>query len=134
MKRILTTVIHLIALVGLSTGCATRNGPALAREARLAYEAFIAQPRTFHSVSITGVTSLHLTGENMTLAMEAPLNPLQAMPQDADAMPRIADAIKNTVLGAVGIHAIGQVASRPATVVTQPAPLVVRPEVIQTAP
>ncbi len=127
-------IIPLVALVGLSTGCATRNGPALAKEARLAYQAFITQPRTFNSLSITGATSFQVTGENMTLSMEAPLNPLQAMPQDGDTLPRIADAVKNTVLGAAGIYTLGQIGTQKPTIVSQPQPLVVRPEVIHAGP
>lgn len=134
MNRIAATIFPFVALVGLSTGCATRNGPALAHEARLAYEAFISQPRTFRSLSITGATSFQVTGENMTLSMEAPLNPLQAMPQDGDSLPRIADAVKNTVLGAAGIYTLGQIGTQRPTVVSQPPPVIVHPEVIHAGP
>lgn len=126
----MTTGLILFALAG-STGCATQHGVEIAKETRRAYETFIGQPRTFCPVQITGVSSLQLTGEHMTLTMEAPLNPLHAMPQENDTLPRVVDSLKNAALGAAGIYTLGQVASQAPTVVTQPAPLVVTPEVVR---
>lgn len=120
----------LLAVAGW-TGCATQNGIALAKESRLAYQSFISQQRTFSPIHITGVSSLQLTGQDMTFTMEAPLNPLHAMPQENDTLPRVVDSLKNTALGVAGIYTLGQVASQSPTVVTQPAPLVVQPEVVR---
>ena len=123
-----------LSLCGFATlslsGCATQNGVKLAHEARLAYEAFQKQPRDFQPLAIHGSNlTFSITGAT-SIVMSAPLNPLEAMPRDPDALGRIADAAKNTVLGAAGIYTLGKVATTP-TVVNQPAPTIVRPEVVQ---
>ena len=121
----------LCALAALSfSGCATQNSVKLAQEARLAYEAFLKQPRDFQPMAIHGSNMTFTVNGASSIVMSAPLNPLEVMPRDPDAVGRIADAAKNTVLGAAGIYTLGKVATSP-TVVTQPAPTIVKPEVVQ---
>lgn len=133
MKTIHSVVVSL-SLCGLAalsfTGCATQNSVKLAQEARLAYEAFLKQQRDFQPLAIHGSNMTFSVNNATSIVMSAPLNPLEVMPRDPDAVGRIADAAKNTVLGAAGIYTLGKVATSP-TVVTQPAPTIVKPEVVQ---
>lgn len=125
-KRMVTSML----LLPLISGCATQGSVEAAREARLAYQSFIAQPRTYTAIRLHGETmTVTLTGVT-EFVMESPLPPLSAMPTEHDAPGRIADAAKNTLLGLAGIAALHDIGTQGATVVQQPAPLVVRPEVI----
>lgn len=133
MKNI-RSVVGSLSLCGLAvlsfTGCATQNSVKLAQEARIAYEAFLKQQRDFQPLAIHGSNMTFTVNNATSIVMSAPLNPLEVMPRDPDAVGRIADAAKNTVLGAAGIYTLGKVATSP-TVVTQPAPTIVKPEVVQ---
>ena len=134
MQKNIRRVLATLSLCGFATlspsGCATQNGVNMAQEARLAYEAFLKQPRDFQPMAIHGSNmTFSVTGAH-SIVMSAPLNPLEVMPRDPDAIGRIADAAKNTVLGAAGIYTLGKVATTP-TVVTQPAPTIVKPEIVQ---
>jgi hypothetical protein len=134
MKKNIRSVVGSLSLCGLAalslTGCATQNSVKMAQEARLAYEAFLKQPRDFQPLAIHGSNMTFTVNGANSIVMSAPLNPLEVMPRDPDAVGRIADAAKNTVLGAAGIYTLGKVATTP-TVVTQPAPTIVRPEIVQ---
>lgn len=134
MQKNIRSVVGRLVLCGLAalsfSGCATQNSVKLAQEARLAYEAFLKQPRDFQPMAIHGSNMTFTVNGASSIVMSAPLNPLEVMPRDPDAVGRIADAAKNTVLGAAGIYTLGKVATSP-TVVTQPAPTIVKPEVVQ---
>ena len=130
IRRLLALIAQSTLLITLSSGCTTANSVKLAKEARLAYEAFLKQPRDFQPLAIQGSNMTFTVNGASSIVMSAPLNPLEVMPRDPDAVGRIADAAKNTVLGAAGIYTLGKVATTP-TVVTQPAPTIVRPEVVQ---
>jgi hypothetical protein len=109
-------------------GCASKDAAGSALEA---YRAFQAQPRTYNAVRAEFADAGgRVTLESVrTLEMQAPLNPLSAM-QGSDNIARLVDAVKNALLGAFGIYTLGQVASMEPTVVKQPEPMIVRPEII----
>jgi hypothetical protein len=134
MQKNIRSVVGSLVLCGLAalsfSGCATQNSVKLAQEARLAYEAFLKQPRDFQPLAIHGSNMTFSVNGASSIVMSAPLNPLEAMPRDPDTVGRIADAAKNALLGTAGIYTLGKVATSP-TVVNQPAPMIVRPEVIQ---
>ena len=121
--------MKLIAVAALSMillGCASTQGPDTALEA---YRSFISQERTFSTLKIENVDEWTLKGKNMTISMEAPLNPLSAMPKDPGLMAELVDGLVRigTVYGAT---VVGLELSDSPRTVTQPTPLVVRPEVI----
>lgn len=126
MKLIALMLIGIVALTG--SGCATANGVKAAEQARLAYEAFVRQERTFQAVELSGKNMQITIAGADRLAIRAPMDPLKAMPENADTAGRVIDGLKNTALGVAGIAALSQ-AAKP-TVVTQPAPQIVRPEII----
>ena len=131
MKKILSlSLCAFVPLCLLVSGCATENSVKMAKEARLAYQSFLAQPRTFSSLELAGSNMEFRVSGASRIVMQAPLNPLEVMPRDPDAVGRIADAAKNTVLGAACIATLGKVATQGPTIVTQPAPTIVRPEVV----
>ncbi|MFH0878563.1 MAG: hypothetical protein V2A34_02510 [Lentisphaerota bacterium] len=130
MRSITLAMLAVLAVFSL-VGCTTKNAVDVAKCAERAYGVFQAQPRTYTAVLFEG-TNMTITISNINKwQMEAPLNPLAAMPQDPDTAMRLADKIGNTVLGVAGIAGLTYSATRPATIVSQPEPLVVRPEVIQ---
>jgi hypothetical protein len=122
--------LALFPLLLLVSGCATENSVKMARIAKEAYGIYQAQPRTYSAVTMKG-SNITITGVN-ELVMEAPLNPLEAMPKDSDTVGKIVDGVKNTALGITGIYGLTAAATREPTVVAQPQPLIVRPEVVQT--
>jgi hypothetical protein len=130
MKKTLNAMAACAAAAAtLAAGCASEKAAANALEA---YRAFQAQPRTYAAVRMQfapgGAGEVTVKGvEEMKL--EAPLNPLSAM-QGSDNIARLVDAVKGALLGAFGIYTLGQVASMEPTVVKQPEPMIVRPEII----
>ena len=123
--------IVLLAALPLLAGCATPNSAKVAEQARTAYEAFIGQERAYDALTIRGSNvAFTITGAT-EITMKAPHEPLHAMPQDPDTAMRLFDSAKNTILGGLGIWTLGQVASQEPTVIQQPAPLVVRPEIVE---
>ncbi|WP_448577459.1 hypothetical protein [Thermosphaera sp.] len=126
----MTKWITIPVLAAVLCGCATHGGFEAAKEARAAYEAFVSQQRSYRAIALRGDTmTITITGAS-ELTMDAPLPPLSAIPRENDTPARIADAAKNAVLGLAGIWALRDIAMQPATVVTQPPPMVVRPEVV----
>ena len=127
-------VIVIVCLLAvISCGCATKNGVEIAKSAERAYGVFQAQPRTYTAVLFEG-TNMTITVSGVTKwSMEAPLNPLQAMPKDPDTAMRLTDKIGNTIMGVAGIGALTYSATRPPTIVQQPEALVVRPEIVPTS-
>lgn len=111
----------------VAAGCAT--GPKL--DMNKVAQAFYGQERTYKAVLLSGATEIAIRGTNMTLALEAPHTPLAMLPQDPNSMLMLTDAVKNTILGGLGIYTLGKVATQGPTIVQQPAPLVVQPEVVQ---
>jgi len=113
------TVMGIIALAG--SGCSTGRGDRMLK----AYEAFQRQPRTYKAVSLQNVDAISLYGSNMVVEMEAPLNPLSAMPQEPDAIRAIMDGtgriVGYGVVGYLGRYAL----QAPRTV----SPTVVQPQV-----
>ena len=124
MKKV-TAVLMVTVLALLSGGCATDK-----TDINKILSDYYAQPRTYAALKVSGVRELTISGENIELSMEAPLNPLSAMPQDPNRTMMILDAAKNIALGGMGIWALNNIATKPATVIRQPAPMVVRPEII----
>jgi hypothetical protein len=105
-------------------GCST--GRDITHEA---YKVFMSQPRTFNTIKISGVDEWSLSGTNMTIAFQAPLTPLSALPKDPGIVSELVNGLVRigTVYGATVVGL--ELADSP-RVVTQPEPLVVRPEVI----
>ena len=123
--------LMLLAAGLLSGGCATANGVKTAEQARKAYESFIGQRRTYEAFAIEGSNvTFSITGANR-IVMQAPHEPLHAMPQDPDTAMRLFDAAKNTILGGLGIYTMGKIATQGPTIVQQPDPVIVSPEVVQ---
>ncbi len=126
MKKIGLVLVGLAALA--LTGCATSNGAKVAEETRRAYESFVNQPRTYEALAIDG-TNLTFTITGATrIAMTAPHTPLSAIPQDPDTAMRLVDALKNTVLGGLGIYTLGRIATQEApapVIVEQPKPIII---------
>ena len=93
-------------------------------------QAFYNQERSVESLKITGLTSMTITGTNMTLTLKNNLTPLSIIPDDSATTGIIASAIKDTVLTGAGIWAAKSVmttlAQKPNTI----SPEIVRPEVI----
>ena len=125
-----TPTLALIAVLPFMAGCATQNTVKTAEQARMAYEAFIAQERAYDALTFRGSNvAFTITGAT-EITMRAPHEPLHAMPQDPDTAMRLFDSAKNTILGGLGIWTLGKVATDDPTVIQQPAPLVVRPEIV----
>ena len=122
--------IALIAVLPFMAGCATQNSVKAAEQARIAYEAFIAQERAYDALTIRGSNVAFTIAGATEITMKAPHEPLHAMPQDPDTAMRLFDSAKNTILGGLGIWTLGKVATDDPTVIQQPAPLIVRPEIV----
>lgn len=123
----LNAVAVVVLASWLASGCATQK---LSTDARLAYEAFIGQRRSYHAVALRGRDmAISITGAD-ELVLEAPLNPLSALSNDNDTVPRLVDSAARVALGIAGIEALRQIGTQPPTVVPQPEPMIVRPEVI----
>ena len=123
-----TRLILIAVSLLLVTGCAA-TGPKL--DMNQVMTQFYGQTRTCKALSIAGVTDLQIRGSNITLAVEAPLPPLSAMPSDPNRTMMLLDAAKNIALGGLGIWALRDIATQKPEVIQQPAPVIVRPEVIQ---
>ncbi|MCX7009785.1 MAG: hypothetical protein NTY53_21510, partial [Kiritimatiellaeota bacterium] len=88
MQKNIRRVVGSLSLCGLAalslTGCATQNSVKLAQEARIAYEAFLKQPRDFQPLAIHGSNMTFTVNGANSIVMSAPLNPLEVMPRDPD--------------------------------------------------
>jgi hypothetical protein len=124
MRKHITPALLSISLIALS-GCASSGNSG--DQLLAAYQTYIQQQRTYVPVQLIGPNmTITLTGVE-AFTLEAPLPPLTAM-QSGDVQERAIDAAKNVLLGLGGIWGITQFSTP--TVIQQPAPLVVRPEVI----
>lgn len=118
----------LVASSLISAGCSTAGKDAAVDIATM----FYAQDRTYTSFKMSGFSEMHLKaaeGEEITLESVSPLDPLSVYPRDPSAIAQITDGL--TKIGAVATAAYvgGKLADTPQTVL-QPAPTIVRPEVI----
>jgi len=122
--------VLLLALGGLlivSSGC-TSSGQAAASNA---YEDYISQQRTFtclrveaadgQSISITGIKELEI---------ESPLQHLSAMPQSDNVWAKLIEKGGNVAMAFGGFNLLRAATTRDPTVVMQPEPLVVSPEIV----
>jgi hypothetical protein len=112
----------------VAAGCAN---PEAVTQARLAYADFITQPRTYRAVSfefVEGGGEIAVRGVR-SWTMEAPLNPLHAMPQDREILGKAIDAAKNVALGVAGIAALQDLAKP--TIVTQPPAQLIPTQIIE---
>jgi hypothetical protein len=120
-----TGLAAILAALFLMTGCASR-GPNM----EAIYKMLQEQPRTFSPVKITGANELVLRGEDMTIELEAPLEPIQLWPQQPDAVRGVMDGLSRIATVGVTGYIGGELAQQP-RVVQQPAPTIVRPEVVR---
>ena len=128
-KQRMMAVVCLAVFLPVCMGGCTSNGPTV--DMNRVMENFYSQQRSCKSLTLTGVSDLQLRGSNITLAVESPLPALSAMPSDPNRTLMLMDAAKNIVLGGLGIWALKDMATQKPTVIQQPAPLVVHPDVIQ---
>jgi hypothetical protein len=123
MIRIMTALTAAALLAGCSTG-----GPKLDVNALM--EDYYNQDRTYAALSLSGVTSLTVAGEDMTLIMEAPLNPLSMRNADPNAGQQMFETATRAALAGLGIYTAGQtidtLGRQPRTV----SPEIVRPEIV----
>lgn len=121
-------VLFLVGVIlGLLTGCAS-DSPKVDPN-QIAHD-FYRQKRTYHAVKITNVSEMNLRGSNMTFALESPMPELRMMPSDPNTWHEALETAKNIALGGFGLYTLGKIATRDPVVVSQPEPLVVRPEVV----
>jgi hypothetical protein len=120
-----TGLAAILAALFLMTGCASR-GPDVAAIYKLLQE----QPRTFSPVRITGATELVLRGEGMAIELEAPLEPIQMWPTQPDAVRGVMDGLSRIATVGAAAYVGGRLSEQPRTV-EQPAPTIVRPEVVR---
>lgn len=126
--RVIITALIATAIAAANIGCSS-TAPKMDMN-KIAAD-FYKQKRTYQAIQIAGVSELSIKGEEITLTVEAPMPELRMMPNDPNTLHDIGEIAKNIVLGGLGIYTLGQVATRDPMVVTQPEPVVIRPEVIK---
>ena len=124
--------ILLLILTVPVIGCSS-PGSGLARSDLL--RQFYGQKRTYQAVNLTGANEISIRGENMRLALDAPLSPLSVIPNDPNTALAVGTMAKDAILGGLGIYVAGQAIDKaldtPRTVDPQVVqPTIVRPEVI----
>lgn len=127
MKKYGILPIAALLVTCLLAGCAS-GGPKVDPN-QIAHD-FYNQRRTYSAVTIEGLTEITMRGEDMLIQLEAPLPELRMLPSDPNTIRDVGEIVKNVLLGGLGIYTLGQVATRDPVVVTQPEPLIVRPEVV----
>lgn len=130
MKQMIKMAPVLLAVLSLASGCATSNGVKLAQETRKAYEKFQDQPRVAPIVELRGTNMIVTMSGVSSFTLSMPLQPLEALPKNPDIAATVAGAVKDTVLGGVGIWGLTTVATHDAQVVNQPAPTIVEQQVL----
>ncbi len=101
-------MIHFLSisiLLFIVAGCANTKGP----DINEMMDKYYAQARTYSAVRITGLNELHLAGENMEIALEAPLNPLSMRSTDPNVALETINTLGRVAVAGLGIYTAGEV-------------------------
>ena len=124
MKKLLT----LLSSVTILSGCGT-TGPDLTD----APKHYFQQERMGSVLKVSGINEMMLSGSNITVEVSTPLPQLSVYPKSDNAMSSVVSGILSLgrmgLAGYLGANAIDGL-SRGPTVITQPEPLILRPEVV----
>ena len=132
-------LLALLVLIGLTTGCATQRTVEMAQIASDAYKVYVQQEKVASLIELHAAhgqtLELTLSGANKII-LNTQVPALSMLPREPDSMrafmdgaARISGVAAAGFVGYRGVGALEKVATSP-TVVTQPAPLIVRPEII----
>ena len=134
--RVDASLLFLLAagavVITAATGCSTKNAPAL--DMNKVAEMFYHQQETrvYKAFEITGVNRIE--GSNMTITVQTHMEPMTLIPRDPGFLETLIPTAGNVLqfgLGAWAANTAFKELGRAPKTVEQPAPLVVRPEVVQ---
>lgn len=119
------------AVLLLATGCATNAAPAL--DMNKVAEMFYRQQETrvYKAFEITGVNRIE--GSNMTITVQTHMEPMSLIPRDPGFLEALIPTAGNVLqfgLGAWAANTAFKELGRAPKTVEQPAPMIVRPEIV----
>ena len=123
------TSIILIGIMVLMSGCGTMGNSVDATKIALAY---YSQERICKSFDVQGASEITFKGENMSFTIANQMPVLSLYPRDPSALATTFTGL-GKIAAIVGASYVGNTLAAAATnptIVTQPAPLVVRPEIV----
>jgi len=135
MKYMMLILAGCIAL----TGCTTQRGLDAANLAKEAHSNYLNQDRSVKLVRLEAAEGKELMIFGLkSIEMNTLVTPLSMMPKSPDTVRAVADGVARVVgiagaaaVGWRGVSALSDVATQGPTIVEQPQPLIVRPEVVQ---
>lgn len=137
MKKQAAICIAAAAALILSSGCASFNSSKVTDTVDKALAQYYTQDLNENLFKASGLSGFSMTGTNMTIEFNTFRQPIQALPQN----PSTLDTLMREGFSAArfigGMYVGGKVLEKAVDspkVVEQPAPVIVEPKVIQSAP
>jgi len=130
MKRLIG-IFAVVSLAVIHVGCTTLKNIDPTQMAL----AYYAQDRTYETMRVSGAEEITFKGTNLNFTVINQLQPLSIYPRDPSTLSAMVDGLSRlgTIVGAAYVgNTLAQGASRGPSVIAQPTPIIVRPEIVTT--